>query len=79
MAKTSSMQQDRLRDYYLWPPMDVIALVGFLAPFLPALVKLGESAAISVSGMKMFGRKAKTIWSELWLKLEAKHLAQRVV
>lgn len=58
--------------------MNVAILMSFLAPFLPALLNLGTKAAESAA--EKFGEdaweKAKTLWSKLRPKVEAKPLAQ---
>ncbi|MEP0914189.1 hypothetical protein NDI45_25100 [Leptolyngbya sp. GB1-A1] len=58
--------------------MNFAVLVSFLAPFLPSLFNLGTKAAESVA--EKFGEdaweKAKSLWSKLRPKVEAKPLAQ---
>jgi len=54
--------------------MDIALLTAFLAPFLPALMKLGEKASEKVA--EKFGEdawnKAKALWSKLQPEVEAK-------
>jgi hypothetical protein len=61
--------------------MDLSALVAFLAPFLPYLLKGGEKAAEEAGAM--FGaaawERAKALWSKLRPKVAAKPAAQEAV
>ena len=54
--------------------MDIALLTAFLAPFLPALMKLGEKASEKVA--EKFGEdawnKAKALWSKLQPEVDAK-------
>lgn len=54
--------------------MDIALLTAFLAPFLPALMKLGEKASEKVA--EKFGEdawnKAKALWSKLQPEVETK-------
>jgi len=58
--------------------MNVAVLMSFLAPFLPSLLNLGTKAAESAA--EKFGEdaweKAKSLWTKLRPKVEAKPLAQ---
>ncbi|HKX27890.1 MAG TPA: hypothetical protein VJ302_09375 [Blastocatellia bacterium] len=65
--------------------MDVVtltnSLAGYLIPVLPYLIKAGEKAAEEAGG-KIAGEAwgaAKTLWSRMWPKVEAKPAALEAI
>lgn len=61
--------------------MDPVTLTAFITPFLPFLLKLGNTAADKAAGK--FGEdawaKAKAVWEKLHPKVEAKESAKEAV
>ena len=67
-----------LEEFILLANMDPVTLTAFLTPFLPFLLKLGNTAADKAAGK--FGEdawaKAKAVWEKLHPKVEAKEAAK---
>lgn len=61
--------------------MDVSAMVAFLAPFLPYLVKVGGKAAEAASAQlgEAAWQRARELWQRLGPKVENKAAAQEAV
>lgn len=78
MSYTFWQISSRLKELIPLANMNPVTLTAFLTPFLPFLLKLGNTAADKAAGR--FGEdawaKAKAVWEKLHPKVEAKESAK---